>query len=79
MAFACLAPASFSQKDDLIVLRQKFRSYFSTEPDSSYYYLKKILNQHVTSPDSIKSQDLNNAALYYLYQNKKDSAVIYFQ
>ena len=79
LAFACLAPASFSQKDDLIVLRQKFRSYFSTEPDSSYYYLKKILNQHVTSPDSIKSQDLNNAALYYLYQNKKDSAVIYFQ
>ena len=79
MAFALITTISFSQEVDITVLRQKFKSYFNTQPDSSYYFLKKILKQHTIEPDSIKSKDLNNAALYFMYQNKKDSSVIYFQ
>ena len=79
LAFALITKISFSQEVDITVLRQKFKSYFNTQPDSSYYFLKKILKQHVIEPDSIKSKDLNNAALYFMYQNKKDSSVVYFQ
>jgi uncharacterized membrane protein YvbJ len=78
LAFALITTISFSQEVDITVLRQKFISYFNTQPDSSYYFLKKILKQHTIEPDSIKSKDLNNAALYFMYQNKKDSSVIYF-
>ena len=79
VAFVSMTATSFTQEGDIIVFRKKFKSYFSTQPDSSYYFLKKILKQHTTEPDSIKSKDLNNAALYFMYQNKKDSSVIYFQ
>lgn len=79
VAFVSMTATSFTQEGDIIVFRKKFKSYFSTQPDSSYYFLKKILKQHTTEPDSIKSKDLNNAALYFTYQNKKDSSVIYFQ
>ena len=79
VAFVSITAISFAQEDDITVFRKKFKSYFSTQPDSSYYFLKKILKQHVIEPDSIKSKDLNNAALYFMYQNKKDSSVIYFQ
>ena len=79
LAFALITTISFSQEVDITVLRQKFKSYFNTQPDSSYYFLKKILKQHIIEPDSIKSKDLNNAALYFWYQNKKDSSVIYFK
>ena len=57
---------SFTQEGDITVFRKKFKSYFSTQPDSSYYFLKKILKQHVIEPDSIKSKDLNNVALYFM-------------
>ena len=77
--FVSTTAASFTQEVDITVFRKKFKSYFITQPDSSYYFLKKILKQHTTEPDSIKSKDLNNAALYFMYQNKKDSSVIYFQ
>ena len=79
MVFVSTTATSFTQEVDITVFRKKFKSYFSTQPDSSYYFLKKILKQHTTEPDSIKSKDLNNAALYFMYQNKKDSSVIYFQ
>ena len=79
VALVSMTATSFTQEGDIIVFRKKFKSYFSTQPDSSYYFLKKILKQHTTEPDSIKSKDLNNAALYFMYQNKKDSSVIYFQ
>lgn len=79
VAFVSITASSFTQEVDITVFRKKFKSYFSTQPDSSYYFLKKILKQHTTEPDSIKSKDLNNAALYFMYQNKKDSSVIYFQ
>ena len=79
LAFALITTISFSQEVDITVLRQKFKSYFNTQPDSSYYFLKKILKQHVIEPDSIKSKDLNNAAMYFSNQNRKDSSVVYFQ
>jgi DNA-binding CsgD family transcriptional regulator len=79
VAFVSITAISFTQEGDITVFRKKFKSYFSTQPDSSYYFLKKILKQHVIEPDSIKSKDLNNVALYFMYQNKKDSSVIYFQ
>lgn len=79
VVFVSTTATSFTQEVDITVFRKKFKSYFSTQPDSSYYFLKKILKQHTTEPDSIKSKDLNNAALYFMYQNKKDSSVIYFQ
>ena len=79
LAFALITTISFSQEVDINVFRQKFTSYFNTQPDSSYYFLKKILKQHTIEPDSIKSKDLNNAALYFWYQNKKDSSIIYFK
>ena len=73
LAFALITTISFSQEVDINVFRQKFKSYFNTQPDSSYYFLKKILKQHVIEPDSIKSKDLNNAAMYFSNQNRKDS------
>ena len=79
VVFVSTTATSFTQEVDITVFRKKFKSYFITQPDSSYYFLKKILKQHTTEPDSIKSKDLNNAALYFMYQNKKDSSVIYFQ
>ena len=79
VVFVSTTATSFTQEVDITVFRKKFKSYFSTQPDSSYYFLKKILKQHTTEPDSIKSKDLNNAALYFMYQNKKDSSFIYFQ
>ena len=79
VVFVSTTASSFTQEVDITVFRKKFKSYFITQPDSSYYFLKKILKQHTTEPDSIKSKDLNNAALYFMYQNKKDSSVIYFQ
>ena len=73
VAFVSITAISFTQEEDITVFRKKFKSYFSTQPDSSYYFLKKILKQHVIDPDSIKSKDLNNAAMYFSNQNRKDS------
>ena len=59
--------------------RQKYFSNFNTNPDSSYFYGSKLINNLKHEPDTIKAKDLHNFSIYFLYTNQKDSAIHYLK
>lgn len=74
-----LTTQGFSQNTNTVKYRSKYINYFKSQPDSAYYYLKQLLKNNITEPDSIKAKDFNNASIYFLYNNQKDSAVYYIK
>ena len=68
-----------SQQSKNIVYRTKFKQLFYTYPDSSYFYINKLKQGFNKDHDTIKAQDYNNFAIYFLFNGQKDSAIYYLK
>lgn len=68
-----------AQTKNIDKYRVNYQKYFSSNPDSSYFYLIKLIKNHSNEPDTIRAKDYNNASIYYKYKNQKDSAIYFLQ